>query len=109
LEEESDDIKRPEIEVAHALPQKLRSDWLTVVHAALRWILANDSVDDDLLLTVTMLDENREIPDQNIPLTEPAFLAPELTGGLGRRSWHKDERSKCNDECEKRLFVISFK
>lgn len=47
LEHEAENIKRPEVVIFHALPQKLRGDWLSVVHPTLRWVLSDDTIDDD--------------------------------------------------------------
>ena len=77
------------------------------MHAALRWIFSNDSIDDYFFLAVTTLDKKNSSQNRNIPFTEPALFASELACGLGRRCWHKDESNKTNDESEKCLFLIN--
>lgn len=47
---QSNQIQRPQVIVAQALPQELEREALAVVHASLGGIIANDAVDEyDLL------------------------------------------------------------
>jgi hypothetical protein len=77
---------------------------LSVVHAALLRIFADNAVDyDSFLPKIELVNGTLIETTMNPPRSEPPILASELAGCLRRACWHKNERSNTNDESQKTL------
>lgn len=60
LEDRTQGIQWPKIILLETVPEKSGCDGLSVVHTRLAWILAQDSIDNDSLLSVAAV--STEIP-----------------------------------------------
>jgi hypothetical protein len=55
LEGQPDDVDWPEIVVFQAFPEQLWCDWFPIVHGSFAWIITNNSIYNDCLLSALIL------------------------------------------------------
>lgn len=61
LERETNDVERPEVKIAHAFPEELGSNGLSVVHSGFRGVFSDHPVDYDSFFPVAIVSTGFEL------------------------------------------------